>query len=63
MRVTVGGERADFSLKRAWNPERWNMETYRATGTKEDARTLNAYLDTMQNKVYETQRLLTEQGL
>ena len=37
------------------------METYRATGTKEDARTLNAYLDTMQNKVYETQRLLTEQ--
>lgn len=63
MRVTVGGERADFSLKRSWNPERWNMETYRATGTKEDARTLNAYLDTMQNKVYETQRLLTEQGV
>jgi hypothetical protein len=39
------------------------METYRPTGAKEDARTLNAYLDTMQNKVYETQRQLTEQGL
>jgi paraquat-inducible protein B len=34
----------------------------RKNGTKEEERTLNAYLDTLQSKVYEVHRQLIESG-
>lgn len=58
MRITVEGERAEISTQRKWDPARWNYNACRALGTKEDARTLNAYLDTLQSKVYEAQTRL-----
>src|SRR4051812_18270569 len=47
LRITVDGEPKEISLKRSWDPERWNPEAGRAFGVKEDARQLNAYLETM----------------
>lgn len=58
MRITVGCARTEISTQRKWDPSRWNTAAGRAIGTKEDARTLNAYLDTLQARVYEAQRQL-----
>lgn len=58
MRISVGCERTEISTQRKWNPLRWNGEAERAIGTKEDARALNAHLDTLQGRVYEAQRQL-----
>lgn len=58
MRISAGCERMEVSTQRKWNPERWNMAATRAIGTKEDARALNAHLDTLQGRVYEAQRQL-----
>lgn len=58
MRITVGCARTEISTQRKWDPSRWNIAARRAIGTKEDARTLNAYLDTLQARVYEAQRQL-----
>ena len=46
LRVTIGDQRMEISAKRSWDPTRWETEVGKAKGTKEDARTLNTYLDT-----------------
>ena len=58
MRISVGCRRAEISTQRKWDPSRWNADAERAVGTKEDARSLNAHLDTLQLRVYEAQREL-----
>src|SRR3954469_23650383 len=60
MRITIDQQRAEVSTKRVCDPKRWNSHTGRLNGTKEDARTINAYLDTLQSKVYEAHRSLIE---
>lgn len=58
MRVSVDSERTEISTQRKWDPNRWNVAAERASGTKEDAKSLNIYLDTLQSRVYEAQRQL-----
>jgi site-specific recombinase XerD len=58
MRISADCQRTEISTQRKWDPARWNMAAGRAIGTKEDARALNAHLDTLQAKVYEAQRQL-----
>ena len=41
----------EISAKRSWDPTRWKTEVGKAKGTKEDARTLNTYLDTLRAKL------------
>lgn len=48
--MTVDGVPKELSIKRSWESNRWNPEAERASGTKEDARALNAYLDTLEAK-------------
>ena len=62
MRITVDSERTEISLDREFDPARWNKKAGRATGTKEDARALNAYLDMLQVKIYEAHRELVSLG-
>lgn len=59
-RITVDGIPKELSTKRSCEPNRWNPAAERASGTKEDARALNAYLDTLQAKAYEAKRQLIE---
>ncbi len=47
MRISVGCKRTEVSTQRKWEPSRWNVVAGRTTGTKEDARALNAYLVTL----------------
>lgn len=47
LRITVDGISKEISTKRKWNIVRWNQKTERAIGTKEDARSLNHFLDSI----------------
>jgi site-specific recombinase XerD len=60
MRITVDSERTEISANREFDPARWNKKIGRASGTKEDARAMNAYLDALQVKVYEAHRELID---
>jgi site-specific recombinase XerD len=60
LRITVDGISKELSSKRLWEPSRWNPKAAKATGNKEDSKELNAYLDTLRNKVYEARRTLLE---
>lgn len=51
LRITVDGIPKEVSTKHKWSPERWNQKTERAVGTKEDAKTLNFYIETLQVKI------------
>ncbi len=60
IRITINGKRIELSAKREIDPLKWNSNAGRAIGTKEEIKTLNAYLDTLQMKLYETQRQIIE---
>jgi hypothetical protein len=60
LRITVDGTPKEITTKRKCEPGRWNPQTERAIGVKEDIRSLNAYLDILQGKVYEARRNLIE---
>lgn len=59
MRITVNGKRAETITGRLCEPGRWNSQSGRANGTKEEIKAFNAYLDDLQNKIYEAHRQLT----
>ncbi len=63
LRITVEGKRAEVSTQRQCDPERWNSQSGRMAGTKEDARAMNMYLDTMQAKIYELHREILSSAL
>jgi hypothetical protein len=60
LRLTVDGISKDIATKRQWDSLRWNASAGRATGTKEDFRSLNSYLDVMCSKVYQSKKLLLD---
>jgi site-specific recombinase XerD len=60
LRITVDGTPKELSLKRSCDPSRWNPHAGRVSGTKENVKTLNNYLDTYQAKVLEAKRRLVE---
>ena len=60
MRITVNGQRAELTTHRRIIQSKWNSAGGFAKGTKEEAKSLNNYLDILRNKVYEAQRNLIE---
>jgi hypothetical protein len=60
LRITVDGVCRDISIKRNWSTNRWDQSTGRAVGTKLDAKSLNAYIETLSAKVYQAKLLLIE---
>jgi len=62
LRITVDGIPKEISTGRQCDPDRWNANTGRCNGTKEDAKLLNAFLDILQTKVYEVRRKLLEKN-
>lgn len=62
LRVTVDGVPKETSTKKKWDVKRWNQEACRAVGTKEDARTLNYFLDSLIANINLFTRELSGQG-
>ncbi|MEX8548600.1 MAG: Arm DNA-binding domain-containing protein [Mucilaginibacter sp.] len=56
----MDGKRTEFAVSRKCDPERWDVATGRATGSKADASTLNAFLNGIQFKILELQRRMLE---
>lgn len=51
LRITVDGIAKETSTKRKWDVTRWNQESERAIGTKEDARSLNHFIESLQTRI------------
>ncbi len=51
LRITVDGISKETSTKRKWDVARWDQKVERATGNKEDARSLNFFLESLVMKV------------
>mgnify|MGYP003641688417 CR=1 FL=1 len=60
LRITIDGKRTEISSKHTIETERWSIEANKATGRTEDIRELNAYLDSLTTKVYQSQRDLIQ---
>jgi hypothetical protein len=60
LRITVNGTSKELSLKRMWEHGRWNAENGKASGTKEDAKALNNFLEAVRSKVYDAKIKLLE---
>lgn len=62
LRITVDGQRAEMSVGRDCLPEKWNAQAGLASGTKEDIKALNTYLNILQAKVHQNHALLLAAG-
>ena len=60
LRITVDGHPVELSTKKKWWEDRWDQEKCRASGVKEDAREVNYFLDTLENKVFKARKQLIE---
>lgn len=62
LRITVDGVPKETSTKRRWDLKRWEQKTARATGNKEDAKTLNLFLNSLELKISRYRDELSEKG-
>lgn len=62
LRITINAVRMELSMQRECDPTRWNPNAGRAIGTKEEFKTLNVYLDSLQAKVHEAHRSLLDKN-
>ncbi|CAN5530132.1 site-specific integrase [soil metagenome] len=60
LKITVDGKSVELSSKRKWEAGKWNSSAARATGTKEDARELNYFLDALELQIFQAKRSLIE---
>jgi integrase len=65
LRITVDGIPKEISTKRKWDATRWNQKTERATGNKEDAKSLNYFLDSLSTRIsnYRTDLINNDQTI
>lgn len=54
-RLTVNGERFEFSTKKFVEKSKWSSEQSKMKGNSDEARSLNNYLDLIKSKVFEIQ--------
>ena len=52
MRITVNGRRSELSVHRKVNIDKWNNKAGKLSGTTNQVKDLNDYLDAVRNKVY-----------
>jgi site-specific recombinase XerD len=58
IRVTVDGERIEFSTKRYTQPDKWSVEGSCMKGYSGEAKSINSFLDSLKAKVYDYQQQL-----
>lgn len=65
LRITVNGIPKEISTKRKWDVNRWSQKAERATGSKEDAKSLNYFLDSLYNRIlnYRTELINNDQTI
>lgn len=56
VRVTINGERAEWTCQRNCDPIKWNQQTGRAIGNKDETKSLNQYLDAILSNIFQVQK-------
>ncbi|HTL82737.1 MAG TPA: site-specific integrase [Bacteroidia bacterium] len=59
-RVTINGERVEFSSQREIEPGQWNRKMARAKGQTAEALSLNTFLESFRTKIYDHYRELLD---
>lgn len=62
VRLTIQGKRTEFSTKKFITSSKWDQKTMKMKGTNEEARSINSYLESLKNKLTQTQIMLEYQG-
>lgn len=62
VRVTIQGKRTEFSTKKFITPTKWDQKTMKMKGNNEEARSINNYLESIKNKLTQTQVILEYQS-
>ena len=60
LRITVNGKRAEISVQRKIDPDRWDSKSNRMKGNKEDAKEVNALIDLLSLKLNRIHNALVE---
>jgi len=63
LRITVDGIPKETSTKRKWEVNRWDQKEGKATGTKEDAKSLNFFLESLTTKINNHKTELLNNGI
>ncbi|MGF7077634.1 site-specific integrase [Mucilaginibacter sp. 3215] len=63
LRITVDGVRIEISSKRYINPDKWSTNGQKLTGSNDAAKSINAYLKTLEHQVYDVHRDMIERKL
>ncbi len=58
LRLTIDGKRAEISIGRKCDPEKWCKKSKRVKGSREETKILNKYIDDFAAKIYENQNAL-----
>ncbi|MCD0456270.1 site-specific integrase [Chryseobacterium sp. LC2016-27] len=61
LRITIDGKMADITAKRYINPKKWDNKAHRALGNSIEAKTLNVYLKTLEQQVYDCHYLMMKE--
>ncbi|WP_326982604.1 Arm DNA-binding domain-containing protein [Chryseobacterium sp. MYb264] len=62
MRITIDGKISEISTKRVIIPSKWNSKAQNVKGISEECRSINFYLKTFEQKVYDTYHLLIREN-
>lgn len=63
VRFTVDGIPKEASTRRQWDINRWDQKEGKAIGTREDVKTLNAFLESLTTKVNSYKTELFNKGI
>ncbi|AZB01816.1 site-specific integrase [Chryseobacterium joostei] len=54
LRITIDGKRTEISTKRTIKSSKWNSDSQKVAGSSEESKTLNFFLKTFEQKIYNT---------
>lgn len=63
LRITVNGKRAEISINRKVDIEKWDSKSGRLLGKSIEAQQMNRYIDTISNKIYKIHQNLLDNDL
>jgi len=61
LRITVDGKAAEIAAKRYIDPKKWDNKSQKAIGYSQEAKTLNSYLKTLEQQVYDFHYLMLKE--
>lgn len=61
LRITVDGKAAEIAAKRYIDPKKWDNKSQKAVGYSQESKTLNSYLKTLEQQVYDFHYLMLKE--